>query len=462
MAVVGARAIISLGLLLVVSLSGCSKEAALEDQEVFYVAYGSRGSGYFARGVAEPGNSNFLYPRGAALNGTDVKAIDSCLIAEYVKEPVPQGVRGPANPFYKAPEGVKEPPLGRNFGRTEAAAMLPGGIATKIDFTQFSDKKPWMHGGVRFNFDAFGTKTEAPMPLPQVPVQLASWGRATIESDDEPVADPAVGRPRMYNPETDELNWTADFYLLKSGLRHNDTKALHARSGGPFDPARPDDAAIERGDLEAHLLLYSTDGTPKPSVRTFQGPQPVATDRPHSRTFTFFNGWFPGRATLVYRVTTSAPDLQLTDLTFTALDPGGNVLSRTRMGGGSQPTETKTVSFPLDQPRDYLIQVAGNATLATYDIRATFVGESSLLWFWWEDVYIGEEYGTPYLACHQDITGGNLRPLPLVVDSRKPPGLAVIYLVLGVAAACLYGLFVTKLVMDQVSMGDFKRRFRKR
>lgn len=448
-------------LLLAAALSGCTKADIREDREPFLVAFGNPGSGYFARGQAENGSAAFPFPHGAALNGTDARAIDSCLLASYQKEPSPADARGPANPFYRA--GADErPPLGDNYGRTEVAALLPGRIPIRINLDQFNASQAWQHGGVRFNFDAFGTNTVAPVPLPTVPVLVASWGRATFEADGAQIPDPVRGFPPRYDPEKDELNWTADFYLLKSGLRDNATKAMHDRAGDPYDPTDPGDARIENGDLEAHLLLYSETGDPKPQTRTFAGPQPFVTERPHARSFSFRNSWFPGQATLVYRVTSSAPDLQLTDLTFRTVDPAGKILSTTRMGGGTQNTETKTVTLPLDQPRVYSILVSGNATLATYDVRATFVGQASLLWFWWEDLQLGKGTTRAFTKCADDLVGGGFTPLPLIADTPNPPGLALVYVILGAAGALLYGLFLTKLAMDQISTNDFKRRFRKR
>lgn len=461
MAVWGVRAVLTLGVLTAVMFSGCSKEQMRTDREPLYIAYGARGSGHFVHATAGLTNvSSLRFPDGISFNGTGVHEVDSCLLAKYAKEPSPADARGPANPFSRPDK--PEPPEGRNFGQTGAAVRLPGNVPASILLGQFEGDKPWKNGGVRFNFDAFGDATEAPLPLPKIPVQVASWGRATLEIDGNQIPDPVAGFPPEFDPEETELNWTADFYLLKSGIRNNDTKGMQTRGGGTFDPGRPQDLQVESGDLEAHLLLYSGEGEPTPLVRRYQGPQPVIAERPFSAEHRFFNFWFPGKATLVYRVTTPGPSLQLTELTFSVVDPGGKVISRTTMGGGGQNQESKTITVPLDVPRTYALRVAGNATLATYDVTATFQGQASLLWFWWEDVHVGKLHSRVFERCAQEISGYNLKPLPVVAETGTPPGLALIYVFLGVVGACLYGLFLTKLVMDQVSAGDFKRRFRKR
>lgn len=459
MALVGAHSLILI-LLLAVALSGCTKEERYEEQEFFSTSFGRLGSGHMARS-GESDNGSIRFPA-AGLDGATVAPIRACLFAQYAKEPTPLGGRGAENPFRRAGGKVEEPPLGRNFGRTTVAALLYGGVRTVINFEEMNGASDWHNGGVRFNFDAFGDRTNGPLPLPQLPVHMASWGNATFEVAGNEIADPVSGVPPNYDPNEDQLNWTADFYLVKSGIRDNATKAMHDLAGGIYDPSDPRDAKVERGDYEAHLFLYSREGTPKATPRTFRGPQPVIAERPYSTEFSFQNTWYPGKVTLVYRVTTPGPTLQTTDLTFRVLDADLNVLSRTTLGGVAGASDSKTVTVSLDHPLQYRILVAGNATGATFEIAATFSGEASLFWFWWEDVVAGKAAASQYSKCAYDLLGDTFRPLPIVIDTPKAPTLALIYVILGVAGASLYGLFLTKLVMDQVSTGDFKRRFRKR
>jgi hypothetical protein len=117
-----------------------------------------------------------------------------------------------------------------------------------VVFDRFNETKDFMGGGVRFGFDEHGESKNGDASLPMVHAKAAGWGFARLTRDGAPL----VGK-------AGDL-WTAHIMVLDDSPRGADGKILSAAGTAPYDPAKPGDAKVARGDPQVMMYVKSPDG----------------------------------------------------------------------------------------------------------------------------------------------------------------------------------------------------------
>lgn len=188
-----------------------------------------------------------------------------------------------------------------------------------VAFSQFAEAsgKAFQNGGVRFDFDEHGNSGNGDAMLPTVHAKAAAWGIAGVLKDGE-----------VLKTSAGATAWTAHLMLLDDSPRGLDDKISNAAGTAPYDPAKPIDARVAKGDPQA--IFYFQDPAGANASRaplnesktvTIQGPNATASvDIPAMK----------GAATLVVNVTigsvaAGAPEpIAFGTATITLRDAQGN------------------------------------------------------------------------------------------------------------------------------------------
>lgn len=415
-------------------LAGCAAFDAPQPIPDTYLLFAGTGSSHFSSGWA--------------YNGTGARAFPACLYSHL-------------NDRTQA-------------GQTLLHGWLDERSKLEVNFELFNISKRERTGGPESSPNEergkilVGTKldgklgTDGPY-FPPTEARLAASGEAIlyINGDTYPLASPEGSA----SAET----WQALFFLAANGFRDNATKAILAEDGVRFfDPARPEDARREPGDLEAHLVLRQTKAADAAGV-AFSSPDEdgagnVRLNNEYARDYAFNNSAYGGSAQFVVSLQTSAPSMAATQLTFKFFSPNGARVANVTMGGGDQTSERREVTFSLAEFGVYRIEVRGKMLLSRYEISGTLnPPPGQLFTFWWEDPLESLAATDLYDTCVRDQgSDSHIVPIPVEVSTGRPPGINLKLVVVGVAGALLVGLYLVKLAMDAAASSAFRRTARKK
>ena len=276
-----------------------------------------------------------------------------------------------------------------NTGSLRAKGKL-GPTPFEVTFQQFAPSKPFHDGGIASNLIEHGDSGVGDTSIPRVDLEMAGWGKATIDYGGKPYADPVTGN----------LTWTAHFMVIRNGVRDNATGAIYANENKTeiYDPEQPRAGVSSPGDYEIHLVLRngtsgangsgSTEGRFGSSANA---PQPTVMDQE-----TLFNVKQLGsHATVTLKVGDTAT--RGSNVTFTLRAPSGVVVLEQTLGQATiTPGSGETVTvhnLTLQELGDYDMTIRGRLNPGGYYSVAHLIAppEAIVLNLWWEAIVFGAE-----------------------------------------------------------------------
>lgn len=223
---------------------------------------------------------------------------------------------------------------------------------------------------------------------------------------------------------------------------------------------------VVRDDPELHIVLTSPAGaTPAPETFLLNGAGNMpdgshSADAEYTRTSEFLNTRFGGKGTLEFSADSKAPP-GFNEVTVVVRAPDGSEQANATVQWSALATGQATLEFPADQMGFYTVTVTGKLMLASYAMQVTLApAEAFRLDFWWEDVVRGAAAVNAYGDCQRDI-GLRAQAVAGKVERAQPPSFPLQVVVLSIAAAAITALVVVKLVSEQVSTGEFRKRFKR-
>lgn len=274
-----------------------------------------------------------------------------------------------------------------NTGRLVVDGRL-GNREFDVRFANFSESKPFHDGGIAADLAEHGASGVGDKSIPQVDLEMAAWGKATVTYGGNLLKDPATGADQ----------WTAHFMVIRNGVRDNATGAIYADANRttPYDPMDPTNGTTAPHDYELHLVLrnQTSNGTANGfSVKRVDCCQNSAG--PFAGTHELFSATSMGSHAQVYVNLTSTP-VTATNLTFDFKRPSGSTITTQRLGPaqvGAAPSSGFMVSFSLDEIGSYTVAVAGRFSPgSSYTIEGNVDAPAAVvLNLWWENLIFGTE-----------------------------------------------------------------------
>lgn len=253
--------------------------------------------------------------------------------------------------------------------------------ATFAEFSEASGKT-FQNGGVAFNFDEHGDSGNGDAMLPRVHAKAAAWGIAGVLKDGE-----------VLKTSAGATSWTAHLMLLDDSPRGSDGKITNAAGTASYDPTKPTDARVAKGDPQAIFYFQDPAGAnasraPVNDSKTIniQGPNATGSiDIPTAK----------GAASLVVNVTitsagpagTPAP-IAVGTATVTLKDANGNA-TKTATIQPITPNAPGTAHFELtanDITGPFKLQIDGSgAFTAKVDYVIAFADHPFVV-VTWDDI----------------------------------------------------------------------------
>ena len=257
-----------------------------------------------------------------------------------------------------------------------------GGAHYVVTFEQFAESKPFQNGGVRFGFDEHGTSGNGDASLPTVHAKAAAWGIAGVLKDGE-----------VLKTSAGAAAWNAHLMLLDDSPRGSDNKITNAAGTANYDPAKPTDARVAKGDPQA--IFYVQDPAGANATRAPVNASKAVSISPSAPSASVDVPTAKGAATLSVNVTitsagpagTPAP-IAVGNATVTLKDASGNA-TKSQNIMTITPNAPGSAHFDLtanDITGPFKVQIDGNGAFnAQVDYVITFADHPFIV-VTWDDV----------------------------------------------------------------------------
>jgi hypothetical protein len=350
-----------------------------------------------------------------------------------------------------------------DFGSVVMGGLTPTDQRFYLRLESFNATDDYQDGGIAANLALHGETGRGDGRFPELEARMAGWGNASLRVEDIPYANPVTGAPW----------WPALVYVLDAGVHDDETHAIRSADGSaPYDPARPEDAAVDPDAREIMLVLWTHEGTWEGPATTFPvfiaSPEtPPLADPQYDQEETFFNTAWGTRGVFEVELTTQTPALTASDMTFTFESPSGDEVGSVTLGGVDGPRDNATVRFSMDELGTYRVRVTGEAVAVSYRILGSFEADDPITAsYHWEDTLRGKNAQTSISEWRLEeefaqIGGEPGDPILSQVDEPTPPTLNLAVVLLGVAGALVTCLLVVKMVLDGVKAKELKEAYQK-
>lgn len=276
-----------------------------------------------------------------------------------------------------------------NTGRVTAKGKL-GPTPFEVVFEQFVQSKPFHDGGIASNLIEHGDSGVGDTTIPRVDLEMAGWGKATINYGGKPYPDPITGN----------LTWTAHFMVIRNGVRDNATGAIYRNENKTqvYDPTQPAAGDSSPGDYEIHLVLRNgTTGRSATSSKTGNFGSTSNLPEPNvmeERTL-FTVDQLGSRAIITLQVADTAT--RGSNLTFTLRAPSGVVVLEKTLGDASVAPGTSDSQseheLTMQELGDYVLTITGRLNPGgQYNVQHVLdPPQAIVLNLWWEEVIFGKD-----------------------------------------------------------------------
>lgn len=239
-----------------------------------------------------------------------------------------------------------------------------------VTHASFSGQEDYKAGGIAQDLVAHGDSGVSSTAIPEVRLDLATWGTAEVLRDGEPYS---IG-------EGPGGAWTAHLMLSKDTVRGPDGLIADANETGPYDPDAPSDGRVIEDDPQAIMELISPSG--KDARRA---PATV------NESFDFAPGMSPDAdvalpteaysSAAVAIGTSGTEGVQAGNITIRFVDPNGTVLEEDE--GEITPNQAYNNTFELaDLTGETTLQIRGMGSYqVTVDAEVTYDDHSFIILF---------------------------------------------------------------------------------
>ncbi len=237
----------------------------------------------------------------------------------------------------------------------------------------FSGQEEYKDGGIAQQLTVHGDTGAASPALPEMQLDLATWGSAEVLRD---------GAPYAITGDASEA-WEAHLMLSKDTVRGPDGMITTEDESAPYDPANPTDARVIEDDPQAILELFAPAG--EDAAR-----QPATVEE----TFTFSPGTSPeadmelptdahARATVTV-ATNGTSGLQAGDIQVRIVDENGTVLEEDAAEiTPSSPYEGTFEITGVEGPTT--LQIRGNGTYEATVTGQVVYDDHAFIVITWDD-----------------------------------------------------------------------------
>lgn len=215
-----------------------------------------------------------------------------------------------------------------------------------VEHASFSGQEAYKEGGIAQQLTAHGDTGVASTAIPEIRLDLATWGSAEVLRDGQPYA------PGGSAGEA----WTAHLMFSKDTIRGPDGLISDGNATGPYDPSAPNDARVTSDDKQVIIEVISPDGQ-----EARRAPATV------NESFDFAPGMSPqadvplptdAYSTATVDVATSGTEgVQAGNITVRFVDPNGTVI------------EEDSAEVAPNQPYNSSFELTGLTGETTVQIR---------------------------------------------------------------------------------------------
>lgn len=274
-----------------------------------------------------------------------------------------------------------------NTGRLIARGKI-GPSPFEVVFDTFAPSRPFHDGGIASNLIEHGDSGVGDTSIPRVDLEMAGWGKATIQYNGRNYDDPIAGND----------TWTAHFMVIRNGVRDNATGAIYADANRtkPYNATRPAEGVSSPGDYELHLVLRNGTSRFQNARGTGggvgSGPGVAQPNVDEDRTL-FESRELASIAQVTFTVSDTA--VRGSNLTFTVRAPSGQVILAETLGeAATSPgsgTQTRARTFTTQELGEYRVGITGRLNPGgSYEAKYVLSPPAAVVFnLWWEDVVFG-------------------------------------------------------------------------